>query len=366
MRRTVRRCLWGERGEIGWVHGAGCGLPVPGASRVLVGAGGLVGGQMIVCGGRFRCPVCLPLQWDLVAGDLLWWVGEWVAGGGVVGLWTGTVSHRRSDSVGGLLGLVRAGLAGVKSVRPRRGVVGTFSMVEAKWAPWSGWSPHVHSLVFAESEDAFESFAVRAGRGWIRGVEGAGGRRVSRRRGVDGRVWAEVPAHAVAYLSPDSPHHPDNDCTSSLHEGCPLCDPDNQDLATWGGNGTGRGLDVWSHLGRLAVRGDKLATALVCDWVRGTQGFRRWTDPGRYLRERIGVPPERVEARLRERPEGGMYIDSGLMRSLEIRDRSAGGVLSGDRLVEPQALAADLADRVGEAVEVGVAEDGLPLLRARS
>ncbi len=377
VRRLVRGCLWGERDRRGLGKVVSCGLPVPDVGRVAVGRGGILGGQLIVCGSPLRCGWCSPLQWLGSRARLVWSVGRWVDSGGWVGLSRLSLRHGLADDLGPLLGQVRGGLSGVsrsKGVRLARGRAGvrcSWSVLHVKFGG-NGWGPHVHLVHFGEGDSAaLEEFGGRLGGAWCEGVKASGG-----------RVWGPVASDTRLLSRPgvlglweaDDSWHPGR-CGHPDHKGCADCEPasmpgssssDGGDWSDggWPGDGKGEGgsLPVWGGLDRLAVAGDRRAQAKVLEFVRVTEGQRRVPSNWRWLGELVGKPPEEVGVPVRPEREAVLYVDAALAARVEWLDRSVGSWVSGGARGDVGVLARSLEVRAGESVSVGRAEDGLPML----
>ncbi len=371
VRGLVRRVFWCRRKERGWGSVVGCGLPRPGVGRVLVVGGVLAGGQLQACRSPLRCAWCGDPQWVEFAGRAGGWVSGAVGAGGFVVHSVLTLPHGRRDRLDVLLGWLFeawSGLRHLAGVRRARGAVGwvrPIVVVQIKWSSSSGWSPHLHVVWVCEGDwEAAGALSEAVLAGWRSRVFAVSGRRPSR-SGLSSSML-EVADSVIPYLEPNSPHHPASNPDDSRHgqfcSGCPFCDPQNTEL--WEGDGWtgGRGLEVWSELGRLAVAGDRRSMGLVGEYMEATLGRRRWlfsTD----LAARYGLPGELPDDGQIVGRERGVFLDAGLVQRLVWRDKSGGSWLrEGAGLVDPDVSAEFFGDRLGERVTVGVAEDGSPCI----
>lgn len=140
-----------------------CRAPLPGAGGVTVkyhaehqraSFGGLQ-----LCGSVHTCPICSAIigarrQVEIESGCSVWWGRS-----GYVALATFTLSHTKSDSLGAVLSVLKECYRQLKQgsgwlqIKQQYGIVGMISSTEYTYGEDSGWHPHLHVLMFLDTDD---------------------------------------------------------------------------------------------------------------------------------------------------------------------------------------------------------------------
>lgn len=172
-------------GSCSWTLGSGVGIMAGESSARFTG--------LERCSSIWACPCCAPVIRSQRAAEVQTAVEQHQAQGGQLLFFTGTVRHRKTDSLdttlGGLLGawaaLVKTGAW--KRKKEKFGISGYVRAVEITYGA-HGWHPHIHVLLFIDRTDISEA-EIEAFQAWLYGywceaVEKAGARKPTE-KGLD-------------------------------------------------------------------------------------------------------------------------------------------------------------------------------------
>jgi hypothetical protein len=137
-------------------------------------------GKLQLCASVWACPICAGSITERRRDELAKIVKKHIEAGGSVYMTTYTVSHKRYDDLGDLVGhflaarrKMRQGRNG-QALRKKFNIVGTVSVLEVTWSERNGWHPHVHELVFCGGELDAEGYEAFARSAWRRAAEHEG------------------------------------------------------------------------------------------------------------------------------------------------------------------------------------------------
>lgn len=356
---------------------AQCGLPIPerggGPPLILTEGARIYGGQLAACQSPLRCAWCSPMQWDIAARTGLWYSNRHVRAGGWVAQTTLTVPHRKGTPFASSLELLLDGWRGLRKSRPLARAREEFDVVtpvavqHVTWSPRAGFHPHLHVAWFARGDSSRgDELTEVVGEAWRHRISNMSGRE-GRPRSPAGSGGSVIMTTAGfwAYLAPDHPLHPTNDCGHPDHQGCDRCrKPDGGGRSGPGGSGgwgagdwdsspwdSGEhaddffqweqdfggdewdsdwgvdtpGMEILSGVGAAAERGDRQAGAVLREFFSATVNRARIVSQWGQLRRRFGSPPvEPVKPAARVEGRGRVWLHPRLVAAVELRRRRWG------------------------------------------
>lgn len=166
------------------------------------------------CHSSWACPFCTPLIRSQHAVELQEAVNKWgqEPDHRLVFI-TLTCPHRLSDALATSFARVNAAWSGMNGsgafskFRRAHGIRHWVRAIEVTWSTTNGWHVHVHALLFLnEPTPDIKVMREELYRMWWGAVVTRGGRKPSRRRGVDCAMVVESPEQVASYLS-KTPNH---------------------------------------------------------------------------------------------------------------------------------------------------------------
>lgn len=245
------------------------------------------------CASIWACPVCSAVIRAERATDIQTGAQTWQNNGGALLFVTLTLRHKRSDALADTLDAAIKSWRGVQQGAPwtrwknRLGIVGSVRAVEVTYGVSNGWHPHIHVLMFLESEpttNMLESFESWLYARWADRIVAAGSRMPTKLRGVDLRLAGKDGQVLAQYLA--KTQDAAKATPSRTRIGAEIARADFK---------SGRGLDRLMPLELLdADADDQRAYALWTEYFTATRG-RQAITWSKGLRTRLLLGEEKTE-----------------------------------------------------------------------